>query len=251
MNHLRELLDQLEKGAFRISEALPIDEANEIADYVMQLGESATCFWLGDIENMLSLTTIGELVRLPYPLCWFELQVYAPAAQGKQLLAGILVHEQQGKVDCFVFTRLAGEWALLGTVRAKKFSDHKVFVKPSTDGPFNPLLMSFNAAQAFLSALHCTNVSKELRQPDDRLQHAREKRGKAPLFSYWTLKLQGRRTSSECQGGTHASPRVHLRRGHPRQYAPGKWTWIQAHAVGNRALGMVHKDYSTGSDFLK
>ncbi len=45
-------------------------------------------------------------------------------------------------------------------------------------------------------------------------------------------------------GGTHASPRLHLRRGHPRQYAPGKYCWVQPCVVGNKAAGMVHKDYA-------
>jgi hypothetical protein len=98
------------------------------------------------------------------------------------------------------------------------------------------------AALKFVAAMHCGNVTQKQTRPADRLNRARVKRGKKPLFSYWTLHLS-RSEAGEALGGTHDSPRVHLRRGHPRQYAPGKYTWVQPHVVGNKTLGMVHKDY--------
>jgi hypothetical protein len=45
-------------------------------------------------------------------------------------------------------------------------------------------------------------------------------------------------------GGAHASPRLHLRRGHARQFAPGKWTWVRDCAVGNKVAGVISKDYA-------
>lgn len=97
----------------------------------------------------------------------------------------------------------------------------------------------------FLTALNCCNVRRTEHKPDTALQKARAKRGKQPLFSYWTLDidLDHAQTDRESMGGTHASPRLHLRRGHARQYAEGKYCWVQPHVVGNKKLGMVHKDY--------
>jgi hypothetical protein len=43
-------------------------------------------------------------------------------------------------------------------------------------------------------------------------------------------------------GGTHASPRIHLRRGHIR-HLPRKNVWVNATVVGRRT-GVVMKDYS-------
>lgn len=57
------------------------------------------------------------------------------------------------------------------------------------------------------------------------------------------IDLDHAQTDRESMGGTHASPRLHLRRGHARQYAEGKYCWVQPHVVGNKKLGMVHKDY--------
>ena len=47
-------------------------------------------------------------------------------------------------------------------------------------------------------------------------------------------------------GGTHASPRVHLRRGHIRKIADGRTVWVQACVVGSKH-GMVLKDYKLRS----
>lgn len=66
-----------------------------------------------------------------------------------------------------------------------------------------------------------------------------------PLFSTWTLSINipKERRESVALGCSHASPRVHLRRGHPREYRPGLWTWVQPCAVGAKENGMIHKDY--------
>jgi len=45
------------------------------------------------------------------------------------------------------------------------------------------------------------------------------------------------------KGGTHASPRWHVRRGHWRQYKTGKRVWIDNMEVGDKALGVVAHDY--------
>jgi hypothetical protein len=48
---------------------------------------------------------------------------------------------------------------------------------------------------------------------------------------------------SEPQGGSHASPRWHVRRGHWRQLADGRRVFVRACEVGDPARGGVIKDY--------
>ncbi len=48
---------------------------------------------------------------------------------------------------------------------------------------------------------------------------------------------------SQPKGGTHASPRWHMRRGHWRKYKTGKRVWIDNMEVGDKALGVVAHDY--------
>ncbi len=48
------------------------------------------------------------------------------------------------------------------------------------------------------------------------------------------------------QGGTHASPRWHIRRGHWRQLADGRRVFVRECQVGDAANGGVLKDYTVG-----
>jgi hypothetical protein len=48
---------------------------------------------------------------------------------------------------------------------------------------------------------------------------------------------------ARARGGTHASPRWHIRRGHFRTLADGRRTFVRACAVGDRARGGIVKDY--------
>jgi hypothetical protein len=45
------------------------------------------------------------------------------------------------------------------------------------------------------------------------------------------------------QGGTHASPRWHIRRGHWRQLADGRRVFVRQCQVGDPEQGGVVKDY--------
>jgi len=52
--------------------------------------------------------------------------------------------------------------------------------------------------------------------------------------------------SSELQGGSHASPRWHVRRGHWRQISDGRRVFVHACEVGDPERGGVLKDYIIG-----
>lgn len=68
-------------------------------------------------------------------------------------------------------------------------------------------------------------------------------KGKAPLFSWHTVNLKPPQPKQDYQGSTHASPRLHDRRGHLRRLANGKTCWVRACKVGDASKGVVFKDY--------
>ncbi len=73
---------------------------------------------------------------------------------------------------------------------------------------------------------------------------ARAKKGKGPLkFTWHTVTIAPRPGPNERKGGTHASPRLHDRRGHWRTYASGKRGWVKECKVGSPSKGIVFKDY--------
>jgi len=150
------------------------------------------------------------------------------------------------QVQITSFRKKQKEWMVRGVIFADSLSSSKNFeVFPALDVVVKELKEQKLVLSTFLSALNCNNVKQIEHKPNQKLQNARQKRGKYPLFSHWTLELSIPKSSKGKSKliGTHASPRVHLRRGHPRQYSPGKWTWVQACVVG-RGKGIITKDYS-------
>lgn len=80
--------------------------------------------------------------------------------------------------------------------------------------------------------------------PDKAVNQMRRARGKAPLFTYKTLTIGGPKEQGHGKGGgTHASPRSHMRRGHFRTLKSGKRVWINSMFVKGNGEGFVHKDY--------
>lgn len=68
-------------------------------------------------------------------------------------------------------------------------------------------------------------------------------KGKAPHFSWHTVTIEPPKPKQDHKGGTHATPRLHDRRGHLRRLPSGKTCWVKACKVGDASKGMVFKDY--------
>lgn len=96
----------------------------------------------------------------------------------------------------------------------------------------------------FLSALQCNNTRPEIIKAPKFINTKRKKKGLTPIFEYKVLTIDTQSTGSS-QGagkGTHASPRVHLRRGHIRRLID-KIVWVNPCVVGDKSKGVIHKDY--------
>jgi hypothetical protein len=96
------------------------------------------------------------------------------------------------------------------------------------------------------SVINCANVKTVDVSAPAALNKKRQSKGKQPFFSYKILQLTDDRQESERDsgGGSHASPRMHLRRGHLRRL-PNKVVWVRPAMVkaGSEA-GVVSKDYA-------
>jgi hypothetical protein len=73
-------------------------------------------------------------------------------------------------------------------------------------------------------------------------------KGKKPLIEFKMAVIEGKKTMmSSTPHGTHASPRLHWRRGHWRTITKsGKKTWIAPMEVGDEGNGRVIKTYAIG-----
>lgn len=245
-NHLRELIDQASGKGIRF---LPghVDKHVELVAIEIEHLHNAMCFEFGKQERFAGIEFNHDgWINLPYDHCWFETQMPDDS------IVGISLRKNQRKelkeIVVSIFVKNVGEeWAYQLTFLCDDLLSEEI----SATGTFGKETRKYMASEfrlwccAFICSINNKNYKKTEHKPDEKLQKARAKRGKKPLFSYWTLELTDPKTESgDARGGTHASPRLHLRRGHPRQFKPGHWTWVQPCAVGNKKLGMVHKDYS-------
>lgn len=94
----------------------------------------------------------------------------------------------------------------------------------------------------FLNVLNCVNVKTHTVDAPASLNKKRAKSGKPPIYSYKTLVLKPSVAQRANQGGTHETPRIHLRRGHIKHRRTGDYWW-QPHLVGDKERGVVMKDY--------
>jgi hypothetical protein len=114
-------------------------------------------------------------------------------------------------------------------------------------GLFTPLLAT--------SFLHCKNVIINSTEPSVKLQKARERRGKLPLFTFKTLEIKSmvkilrEEGHSETEGLKRA---LHICRGHFKDFTQGPGLgrghghglyWWDSQVRGNREIGAVIKDY--------
>ena len=77
------------------------------------------------------------------------------------------------------------------------------------------------------------------------LNKKRMAKGKPALtFDWHTVEIGPKAEKSEAQGGTHASPRLHDRRGHWRFIKKThRQVWVKSCKVGDASKGVVFKDY--------
>jgi hypothetical protein len=75
----------------------------------------------------------------------------------------------------------------------------------------------------------------------------RKAKGKRPLLVWTTINLDASRYKSEPKGGTHASPRLHDRRGHWVTSKLGKKFWRKDSKVGSAKNGITIQSYEKGN----
>tara|TARA_R100001530_G_C4317471_1_gene154758 strand:- start:459 stop:1460 length:1002 start_codon:yes stop_codon:yes gene_type:complete len=103
------------------------------------------------------------------------------------------------------------------------------------------------AIMQLCAALNCSNVKTNSLKPPTGMNFKRGRKKRTPFFEYKVLELVGDNGSSGSRKGhgTHASPRLHFRRGHPRWYKDKeKPIWVTHCMVGNKKDGLVMKDYA-------
>ena len=93
------------------------------------------------------------------------------------------------------------------------------------------------------AVLNCENINTATIDPIAKSNQKRVKNNKEPFFSYHVLQINEKASSNTSEGGSHRSPRSHLRRGHIRRLA-NKVVWVRSAMINaNSKDGKVIKEY--------
>lgn len=99
------------------------------------------------------------------------------------------------------------------------------------------------AVLELIEAMSCSNVTHEA-IPAQKQNKSAIKRGALPFDEYRVLVVKtGYNKEYQSHGGTHGSPREHLRRGHIRNLNNGKRIWINSCVVNAGIGGRIEKSY--------
>lgn len=183
--------------------------------------------------------------RAPYPNTL--LQFETPSNPGASHSIVLWREQPDGSVQIIAAQRKTNkEWLSVSPTTVTRNSDGSFhYERIGYDERNTDFIKLMHAgAMNLFYILGCSNVETADNPAPAALNKKRARAGKFPVLEYKTLvlKIDAPRTSGQAGGGTHASPRVHLRRGHVRRLESGRRAWVQACVVGS-THGMVLKDY--------
>ena len=242
-----------------------------IAAMKPESGEYKDClvsikFDLGDIENVENMLSISKpfFFKIPAPICLFQVTVEMDLHffLAKQCSGGTVWKAFNKQLnDGFRFFQEDFELFIPDdgySIIAKKISTDEVLITDKDfEGEFQQgdlsdtnlwVLQKFFQIAIAIEVFSCSNVIAVNNDPPKFINAKRIQKGKQPFFSYKTLHIKDGNVSNKNRGeGTHASPRLHLRRGHIRRYASGERVWVRATLVGDKSKGFVLHDYKVTS----
>lgn len=239
-----------------------LDDSTVLGKFSREIAKEAVIFNCGSVDNLPKWSKKAEgIIRPPYPVTIFEIPGYAES----QYIVTLLVlfdadskhcEEWQPKNKNRSFAIMWAQKGLDGKWRTTLPALVEFPTEDSVSFIYHPenrssvrekeiLAVWARIAAHIFNILRCVNIETKDNPAPAALNKKRIAHGKVPLYSFKTLhiKVPNERSASTPQGGTHASPRVHLRRGHIRHLVTGKDIWVQPCVVGSKT-GMVEKDYA-------
>lgn len=186
----------------------------------------------------------AEMFAMPFPLCCvvgtqadgtsFVLRLQTTITRDSMSVTGIVLGNGdtwRNAIEPFIFTR---------TNAGLQISD----IDGNETSESSEYLAALQHVEDFLLSLRREQSAYKPTARPSLINSKRAAKGKGPvLFDWHTVAVVPTPAKSEHQGGTHASPRLHDRRGHWRKYPSGKVGWVKNCKVGSASKGVVFKDY--------
>lgn len=163
-------------------------------------------------------------LRAPFKWCAFEYRVVGHNVNC------IVYENEEGTPNFRVNLQMEDAWWLVNSSfdpHLQRFVEHIV-----------------HQVKCALLALDSQVAERKLVRVSAALNAKRLKKGRLPFYDFHVLDISPRAKADRYfGGGTHASPRMHFRRGHWRRFN-GHKTWISACLVGDPDLGFLNKHYA-------
>lgn len=196
-------------------------------------------FYIDADEQKMALLTM----RPPFEKCVVVGRTFEPGVQMD--IMQMLIHDEKENVTFISTWRgVGGNMPVssptlvfapkdglinVGTLDGEEISDHeKRFVMGNLSVFFTSLMTK---SQGYVATPKMGYTSRK-----------RVAKGLAPLFEWRTVVIEPQKPSQSL-GGTHASPRLHERRGHLRTLSDGRKVWVKPCWVGDANRGTVFHDY--------
>lgn len=200
-----------------------------------------------------------DWIRLPYPIMSFAWDSHLPPFGRKRFFALLIT------TGCQIVAHFAGFDFELNSFYFSfvntRFDLKEEIVwtetccnRDITEQIAADLLQSNAIMITTLKLLNCKNVVSETIKPDKALNKKRHKKGKLPVYEYKILKVEvpGTKKNGVANGSGDRMSRVHLCRGHFKEYTKEKplfgrhvgLYWWQPYARGNKDMGIIDKDYA-------
>jgi hypothetical protein len=216
------------------------DPMYNVPDYLLPCAVDGEWFDFGLIPNAVYESAFQDampfldagLIRLPYKSCVFRFREPVADPEGNRddiLMECLLVMvevEQKGSepaIACSLLSVTGDNRYELAFFLGESILDSRgIRIRNGADDYH---ARSGQSALALWLILNARGLRRTVDEPSEKLNKARLKNGKSPLkrvthidgASYFTA-LQETRRQEQQGGGTHASPRTHLRRAHLRYY---------------------------------
>ena len=239
----QDLLDNKVYDLSRINIACARPQIEEFDDLLSE----ASVFivehnWAAAFANAGDYAT-GEF-HLPDEVCAFEFKI-----SGRHIIA--IVVETDGVISLQIIANSVSGWMMAGRI----YRDHGQGIgwlpinrqDDSHTGQSELATMLGEQIKAIAIALDAEVAMSEVMRAPHKLNQARERRGKLPIFDYHVVSLAHRSRaprlrSAAGEEGTYTHKRLHFRRGHWRHFENHK-TWIKWMLVGDPELGFIDKHY--------
>ena len=202
--------------------------------------ETAMWFDVGQLERQADQQVpIDTLMKLPFQRTGVAgldtegkpFSLWLAAAQDSVIVAGCTLSKP------YLYFK---PFAYIQTDEGLKYYQKNKEISKETIMPYFRMVVAIlirltQASSGYRCAVQETFINKK-----------RQAKGKSAMTFDWHLvDIRPVVLKGEGQGGTHASPRLHDRRGHWRTYkATGKRVWVKDCKVGDASKGMVFKDYT-------